>query len=69
LQPCRNPLAQVGRGLAREGEDEQLLRAGALFVDQPNGSFDYDARFPRSRPGEDDRRPVAVFDCRLLVRV
>ena len=65
----RDPLAQVGRRLAREREDEQLLRPRKLLVDQAHGALDDDARLPGARAREHDRRPVAVRDGRLLVLV
>ena len=69
LQARGDPLAQVGRRLAREGEDEQLLGPRTLLVDQANGALDDDARLAGAGPGEHDRRPVAVRDGSLLVLV
>ena len=62
-----DPLAQIGGRLAREGEDEQLVRPRKLLVDQANGALDDDARLPRARAGEDEGGPLAVRDGGLLV--
>ncbi len=62
-------LTEVGGGLAREGEDEQLFRAGELLVDEADGSLDDDARLPGARPGENESRALAVRDGGLLMRV
>ena len=69
LQARGDPLAQIGGRLAREGEDEQLVRPRMLLVDQTNGALDDDPRLPRARPGEDEGRPLAVRDGGRLVLV
>jgi len=40
-----------------------------LDTGSADGTLDDDARFPRARPREDDCRPVAMRDSRLLVFV
>ena len=64
-----DPLAQIGGRLARERENEQLVRPRKLLVDQTNGALDDDARLPRAGAGENERRPLAVRDGRRLVLV
>ncbi len=60
LKAGGDPLAQIGGRLAREGEDEQLVRTRMLLVDQTNGALDDDSRLSRARPGEDEGRPLTV---------
>src|SRR5439155_18724868 len=69
LELRSEPFAQVGRRLAREGEDEQLLGPGELRIDEPNGALDDDARLPGTRSRECNGRPIVVCDGGQLVWV
>ena len=67
LKARRDPLAQIAGRLAREGENEQLVRSRQLLVDQPDGAFDDDPRLPepgpartRAAPRRAQRRPIGA---------
>ena len=68
-QARRDPLAQIGRRLARERQNKQLVRPRVPLVDQANGALDNHPRLPRTRPGKDERGPFAVRDGGRLVLV
>ena len=66
--PGGDPGAQLGGGLAAEGEDEDLLGVDAA-VDARGDRLDDRRRLPGAGTGEHQQRPARVVDHRLLGRV
>jgi hypothetical protein len=63
--PAGDPRAQLGRGLAAERQDEDLLGVDAC-VDAGRDGLDDGRRLSRARPGEDQQRAGRVVDDGLL---
>ena len=67
--PAGDAGPQLGRGLAAEGQDEDLLRVDA-GLDTGGDRLDDDRRrLARAGPGQDEQRPAGVVDDGLLGRV
>ena len=57
-------------GLLREGQGQNVLRPKPRGVlEQMDNTLRDDSRLAASRPGNDEQRPIAVFNCRELFRV
>jgi hypothetical protein len=63
------PLAHLLRGAVREGDREDLVRAGLARAQQPRDAVGQHARLARSRAGEDEQRAVRVRHRIALGRV
>ena len=61
-----DPLAHLSGGLVGEGDRHDLVGIDEAFGDQERDAMGDDARFPRTRTGEDQQRPFGVADGRLL---